>query len=124
MHNNNNIITAFMLATRTGMTIFTRHQMAHLSDTYSNCYLLSCRYHGSSVCLSSAGVLYMYNWYEASWFANFNSNYRSTLVSCCMHVGSVTDSPGIDAEIAPVCSGDEVEYNCTVPGRALEWVIT
>ena len=41
-----------------------------------------------------------------------------------MDVGSVTDSPGIDAEIAPVCSGDEVEYNCTVRGRGLEWIIT
>ena len=44
-----------------------------------------------------------------------------------MHVGSVTvtyDSPGIDAEIAPVCSGDELEYNCTLQGRALEWVVT
>ena len=27
-------------------------------------------------------------------------------------------------EVAPVCSGDELEYNCTVRGRGLEWVIT
>ena len=27
-------------------------------------------------------------------------------------------------EVAPVCSGDELELTCTVPGRVLEWVIT
>ena len=27
-------------------------------------------------------------------------------------------------EVAPVCSGDELELTCTVPGRALEWFIT
>ena len=27
-------------------------------------------------------------------------------------------------EVAPVCSGDELELTCAVPGRALEWVIT
>jgi hypothetical protein len=39
--------------------------------------------------------------------------------------GAVTiNSPGINAEVAPVCSGDELELNCTVPGRALEWIIS
>ena len=27
-------------------------------------------------------------------------------------------------EVAPVCSGDELELTCTIPGRGLEWVIT
>ena len=27
-------------------------------------------------------------------------------------------------EVAPVCSGDELELTCTIPGRALEWFIT
>ena len=34
------------------------------------------------------------------------------------------NSPGINAEVAPVCSGDELELICTVSGRVLEWVIT
>ena len=33
------------------------------------------------------------------------------------------DSPGIDAKVAPVCSGDDLELICTLPGRALEWNI-
>jgi hypothetical protein len=40
-------------------------------------------------------------------------------------VGSVIiTSPGINTEVAPVCSGNELEFNCTAPGRALEWNIT
>ena len=27
-------------------------------------------------------------------------------------------------EVAPVCSGDNLELTCTIPGRGLEWVIT
>ena len=27
-------------------------------------------------------------------------------------------------EVAPVCGRDELELACTVPGRALEWVVT
>jgi hypothetical protein len=39
--------------------------------------------------------------------------------------GAVTiNSPGINAEIAPVCSGDELELTCIISGRVLEWNIT
>ena len=39
--------------------------------------------------------------------------------------GSVTiNSPGINDEVAPVCSGDELELTCTISGRVLEWNIT
>jgi hypothetical protein len=38
--------------------------------------------------------------------------------------GAVTiNSPGINAEVAPVCSGDELELNCTISGRVLEWTV-
>ena len=34
------------------------------------------------------------------------------------------DSPGISGDIAPVCSGDELELSCAVSGRALEWNVS
>ena len=34
------------------------------------------------------------------------------------------NSSGINADVAPVCSGDELEINCTVPGRVLEWTVS
>ena len=34
------------------------------------------------------------------------------------------NSSGINADVAPVCCRDELEINCTVPGRVLEWNIT
>jgi hypothetical protein len=34
------------------------------------------------------------------------------------------NSPGINTEVAPVCSGDELELICTVPGRVLEWTVS
>ena len=34
------------------------------------------------------------------------------------------NSSGINAEVAPVCCGDELEINCTVSGRVLEWTVS
>jgi hypothetical protein len=39
--------------------------------------------------------------------------------------GAVTiNSPGSNADVAPVCSGDELELTCNIPGRVLEWNIS
>ena len=47
------------------------------------------------------------------------------IIIFCIHAGSVTiNSFGINADVAPVCSGDELEINCTVPGRVLEWTVS
>ena len=34
------------------------------------------------------------------------------------------NSFGINADVAPVCCGDKLEINCTVPGRVLEWTVS
>ena len=34
------------------------------------------------------------------------------------------NSSGINADVAPVCSGDELEISCTIQGRVLEWTVS
>jgi hypothetical protein len=47
------------------------------------------------------------------------------IVASISYIGIVTiNSPGINTEVAPVCSGDELELICTVPGRVLEWTVS
>jgi hypothetical protein len=50
-------------------------------------------------------------------------NYIILLLTCII-TAAVAVTLISPPEVAPVCSGDELELACTAPGRALEWNIT
>ena len=56
-------------------------------------------------------------------------HHKANCILTCMMIiiATLTTSDTVilsPPEVAPVCSGDELELTCTVPGRVLEWFIT